>query len=93
MKLAIGSDHGGFDLKQVVMELLREEGVDYTDMGPETAESVDYPIYGQKVAEAVASGEYDRGIAICGTGVGISIAVNKVPGIRGSLCTNDIWLR
>lgn len=89
MKLAIGSDHGGFDLKQVVMELLREEGVDYTNMGPETAESVDYPVYGQKVAEAVASGEYDRGIAICGTGVGISIAVNKVPGIRGSLCTNE----
>ena len=78
MKLAIGSDHGGFELKQVVMELLREEGVDYTDMGPETAESVDYPVYGQKVAEAVASGEYDRGIAICGTGVGISIGLTRL---------------
>ncbi len=89
MKLAIGSDHGGFALKEVIKGLLEEEKVDYIDLGPETSDSVDYPIYGKKVAEAVSKGECDRGIAICGTGVGISIAVNKVPGIRGSLCTNE----
>lgn len=89
MKLAIGSDHGGFALKEVIKGLLEEEKVDFVDLGPDTPESVDYPVYGKKVAEAVAKGDCDRGIAICGTGVGISITVNKVPGIRGSLCTNE----
>ncbi|SEA40340.1 ribose 5-phosphate isomerase B [Eubacterium aggregans] len=89
MKIAIGSDHGGYELKEVIKALLSDEGIEYMDLGPENEESVDYPVYGQKVAEAVAGGQAERGIAICGTGVGISIAVNKIPGIRGSLCTNE----
>lgn len=89
MKIAIGSDHGGYELKEVIKALLSDEGIKYMDLGPENEESVDYPVYGQKVAEAVAGGQAERGIAICGTGVGISIAVNKIPGIRGSLCTNE----
>ncbi|SDY04152.1 ribose 5-phosphate isomerase B [Eubacterium barkeri] len=89
MKIAIGSDHGGYELKEVIKVLLSDEGIEYMDLGPENEESVDYPVYGQKVAEVVAGGQAERGIAICGTGVGISIAVNKIPGIRGSLCTNE----
>lgn len=89
MKIAIGSDHGGYELKEVIKALLSDEGIEYMDLGPENEESVDYPVYGQKVAEVVAGGQAERGIAICGTGVGISIAVNKIPGIRGSLCTNE----
>ena len=89
MKIAIGSDHGGYELKEVIKALLSDEGIEYMDLGPENEESVDYPVYGQKVAEAVAGDQAERGIAICGTGVGISIAVNKIPGIRGSLCTNE----
>ncbi|MGL4548445.1 RpiB/LacA/LacB family sugar-phosphate isomerase, partial [Eubacterium aggregans] len=89
MKIAIGSDHGGYELKEVIKALLSDEGIEYMDLGPENEESVDYSVYGQKVAEAVAGGQDKRGIAICGTGVGISIAVNKIPGIRGSLCTNE----
>lgn len=89
MKIVIGSDHGGYALKEEIKTLLADEGIDVVDAGCDSEESVDYPVYGQKVAETVAAGEADRGIAICGTGVGISIAVNKVPGIRGSLCTNE----
>ena len=90
MKIAIGSDHGGFDLKTVLIPFLKEQGVEVVDLGPDCGDvSVDYPKYGLKVAEAVKNGVAERGIAICGTGVGISIAVNKVPGIRGSLCTNE----
>jgi len=90
MKIAIGSDHGGYDLKTVLIPFLKEQGVEVVDLGPDTGDvSVDYPEYGLKVAEAVKNGVAERGIAICGTGVGISIAVNKVPGIRGSLCTNE----
>lgn len=89
MKIGIGSDHGGFELKEIIKGFLADEKVEFVDLGPDSEASVDYPIYGQRVAEAVADGTVDRGIAICGTGVGISIAVNKVPGIRGSLCTNE----
>ncbi len=84
--IAIGSDHGGFALKQEVMEHLREKGVEYKDFGTYTEESCDYPEYGEAVARAVASGECTRGIAICGTGIGISIAANKVRGIRAAVC-------
>lgn len=84
--LAIGSDHGGFTLKQEIMEHLREKGIAYKDFGTDTADSCDYPIYGEAVARAVASGECERGICICGTGIGISIAANKVKGIRAALC-------
>ncbi|MDD4508473.1 MAG: ribose 5-phosphate isomerase B [Eubacteriaceae bacterium] len=89
MKIAIGCDHGGFDLKQVIIPFLKEQSVDVVDVGTYSTESVDYPDYGLKVAEAVTGGKAERGIAICGTGVGICITVNKVPGIRGSLCTNE----
>ncbi|MBR4057610.1 MAG: ribose 5-phosphate isomerase B [Oscillospiraceae bacterium] len=84
--LAIGSDHGGYALKQEIMEHLREKGIAYKDFGTDTADSCDYPIYGEAVARAVASGECERGICICGTGIGISIAANKVKGIRAALC-------
>ena len=84
--LAIGSDHGGFALKQAIMEHLREKGVEYKDFGTYTEESCDYPEYGEAVARAVAGGECDRGIAICGTGIGISIAANKVRGVRAAVC-------
>lgn len=90
MKLAIGSDHGGYELKEYLLEYLAtREDVEVVDFGTNSPASVDYPIYGQAVAQAVTSGECDRGIAICGTGVGISIAVNKFKGIRASLCTNE----
>ncbi len=84
--IAIGSDHGGYTLKQTVMEHLKERGVEFKDYGTYSTDSCDYPDYGEKVARAVASGECEKGILICGTGIGISIAANKVPGIRAALC-------
>ena len=84
--LAIGSDHGGFALKQAILEHLREKGVEYKDFGTYTEDSCDYPEFGEAVARAVAGGECERGIAICGTGIGISIACNKVRGIRAAVC-------
>ncbi len=83
---AIGSDHGGYDLKQAIMAHLKERGVEYRDYGTFSTESCDYPDYGEAVARAVASGECERGIVVCGTGIGISIAANKVHGIRCALC-------
>ena len=84
--LAIGSDHGGFALKNEIMEHLASIGVEYKDFGTYTTESTDYPIYGEAVARAVVSGEYERGILVCGTGIGISISANKVHGARAALC-------
>jgi ribose 5-phosphate isomerase B len=89
MKIAIGSDHGGLALKEAIKPFLIERGHEVVDFGTGTTDSCDYPIYGQRVGEAVSFGDCDRGIAICGTGLGISMAVNKVPGIRGALCTNE----
>lgn len=86
MKIGIGSDHGGFELKEHIKKFLDEQGVEYIDYGTKTLDSVDYPEYGFKVAEAVKSGECDKGIVVCGTGIGISISCNKVPGIRCALC-------
>ncbi|MDD2573835.1 MAG: ribose 5-phosphate isomerase B [Bacillota bacterium] len=86
MKIAIGSDHGGFELKENIKEFLLSEGIEHTDFGTFDLSSVDYPDFAGEVASAVASGEYDRGILCCGTGIGISIAANKVPGIRAALC-------
>lgn len=88
MLIAIASDHGGFELKEKVKEHLRERNVKFVDLGTNSTESVDYPVYGKACAEAVASGKADRGIVICGTGIGISIAANKVKGIRCGLCTS-----
>ena len=86
--IAIGCDHGGFDLKQEIMAHLEKRGLEYKDFGTYTKDSCDYPVYGRAVAKAVASGECDRGIIICGTGIGISITANKIPGIRAALCTD-----
>ncbi|SKC56456.1 ribose 5-phosphate isomerase B [Maledivibacter halophilus] len=82
MKIAIGSDHGGYNLKEAIKNHLEEKGIEYKDFGTSSTESVDYPEFGMKVAEAVKSGDYDRGIVCCGTGIGISISANKVTGIR-----------
>lgn len=82
MKIALGCDHGGYNLKEAIKKYLEEKNVEYEDFGTYTIESVDYPAYGQKVAEAVASNSCDRGIVCCGTGIGISLAANKVEGIR-----------
>lgn len=90
MKIAISSDHGGNLLRQEIIQLLEERGVDYEDFGPQTDESVDYPDYASPVSEGVASGKFDRGILICGTGIGMSIAANKVKGIRCAL-VHDVF--
>ena len=84
--IAIGSDHGGFALKQEIMEHLKKRGLEYKDFGTYSEASCDYPVYGKAVAKAVAAGEYEKGIIICGTGIGISISANKVPGVRAALC-------
>jgi ribose 5-phosphate isomerase B len=88
MKIAIGSDHGGYALKEYIYQYLLEAGYEVTDFGTHNEESCDYPVYAQKVAEAVAAGKYQRGILLCGTGIGISIAANKVPGIRCALVSD-----
>lgn len=90
MKVAIGCDHAGFDLKEVVEATLRRLGAEVLDLGTDSRESVDYPDYGEKVGRAVASGQADFGIVLCGTGIGISIAANKVPGVRAALC-QDVY--
>ena len=84
--IAIGSDHAGFGLKEEIRQYLDEQGIEYTDYGAYNTESCDYPVYGEKVARAVASGQAERGIVICGTGIGISMAANKVKGIRCAVC-------
>ena len=86
--IALGCDHGGFQLKQAVMKHLDELGLEYKDYGTYNEESCDYPVYGEAVANAIVKGECDRGIIICGTGIGISIAANKVDGIRATLCSD-----
>ena len=86
--IAIGCDHGGFALKQEIMAHLRERGLAFRDMGTYTAESCDYPEYSKAVAHAVASGECEKGIVICGTGIGVSITANKVRGVRCALCAD-----
>ncbi len=88
--IAIGSDHGGYDLKVQVIKYLEEKGLEYKDFGCKDKSSVDYPIYGKAVAEAVANGECEKGIVICTTGIGISIAANKVQGIRCALCSETL---
>ena len=88
--IAIGSDHGGYDLRVAVMKHLDELGLEYKDMGCPDKSSCDYPVYGKAVAKAVQSGECDRGIVICTTGIGISITANKFKGIRCALCADSL---
>lgn len=84
--IAIGSDHGGYDLKQAIIEYLKEKGIAYKDFGCQDKSSCDYPVFGRAAAEAVASGECEKGIVICTTGIGISMAANKIEGVRCALC-------
>jgi len=86
LKIAVGSDHAGYKLKEEVVDLLRTDGYDFKDFGTFNEDSVDYPDVAREVAEAVTSGDYDRGILVCGTGIGMCITANKVPGIRAALC-------
>lgn len=91
--IAIGSDHGGFNLKETIIDYLKEQGIAFKDYGCYDTNSCDYPIYGRTVAEAVAKGECDKGIVICTTGIGISITANKVKGIRCALCADTVSAR
>lgn len=89
MKVAIGCDHAGYELKEKVKAKLTNDGYEVVDVGTNSTDSVDYPIFGKAVGEKVATGECERGIAICGTGIGISIACNKVKGVRAALCNTE----
>lgn len=93
MLVALGSDHGGYDLKQEVIGYLKEKGIAFKEFGCMGKESCDYPEYGRAAAEAVAGGECDMGIVICTTGIGISIVANKVKGIRCALCADTVSAR
>ena len=88
MKIALGCDHGGINLKKEIIKYLESEGYEFKDFGTYTTDSCDYPDYALPVAEAVVNKEFDFGILICGTGIGIGIAANKVPGIRAALCSD-----
>lgn len=90
MKIAIGCDHGGYELKETILAHLRERGETVDDKGCFSTESVDYPVYAKLVADDVAAGKADLGILICGTGIGMSMCANKVPGIRAALC-HDVF--
>ena len=89
MKIAIASDHGGYELKENIKKYLESRDIETVDLGTYSEESVDYPAFGKACGDAVASGKVDRGIVCCGTGIGISIAANKVKGIRCALCTDE----
>ena len=91
--IAIACDHGGFDLKPAVIEVLNEFGLEYLDLGTNSRESVDYPIYGERAARAVASGQCELGIVLCGTGLGIGMAANKIHGIRCATCNDTFSAR
>lgn len=88
--IALGSDHGGYDLKQEVIRYLEENKIEYKDFGCLDKSSCDYPEFGRAAAQAVASGECEKGIVICTTGIGISISANKVPGVRCALCADTL---
>lgn len=89
MKIAVGCDHGGVVLKETILQILNERDIEYIDCGANVGESVDYPLYAKKVALLIQSGACDRGIVMCGTGIGISIVANKFKGIRATLCNDE----
>ena len=88
--IALGCDHGGYDLKMSVIKHLEERGIEYKDFGCLTKDSCDYPVFGRAAAEAVASGECEKGIVICTTGIGVSICANKIDGVRCALCSDSV---
>lgn len=88
MILAIGSDHGGFELKESIKQYLVERGTEFRDFGGYDGASCDYPVVAEAVGRAVASGEFERGLLFCGTGIGVSIAANKIPGVRAACCSD-----
>lgn len=90
MKIAIASDHAALELKAELVRWLGENGHDVTDLGPHSADSVDYPDYGYKLAQQIAAGAVDKGIALCGSGIGISIAVNRDPAVRCALVSEPV---
>ena len=90
MRIALGADHAGYELKGLLADMLEAAGYELLDLGTTGPESVDYPDYGAAVGRAVADGRADRGVLVCGTGVGIGIAANKVPGVRAAIC-NDLF--
>ncbi|MGN0165374.1 MAG: ribose 5-phosphate isomerase B [Lachnospiraceae bacterium] len=91
--IALGCDHGGYELMQTVKKHLEEKGLEYKDFGTYSTDSCDYPVFAKKAAEAVLDGSCDRGIVICSTGIGISIAANRYPGIRCGLCHDTMTAR
>jgi len=91
--VALASDHAGVELKEVLKSELAARGIEILDLGTNSTESVDYPDYGKALAEAVAAGRADRGVAVCGSGIGISIAANRVPGVRAALCHDSLDAR
>ncbi len=93
MKIGIGCDHAGLEMKKEILALLDTLEVEYHDFGTDSNESVDYPDVARPVAEAVAAGEYDRGILVCGTGIGMEMTANRVPGIRAANCFNEYMAR
>jgi len=93
MKIALGSDHGGYQLKENMKKYLKEQNIEYVDFGCQSEKSVDYPDVGFKVAIEVKKGKYNKGILICGTGIGMSVVANKVRGIRAALCNNEFIAR
>ncbi len=93
MKIGIGNDHSSVEMKQQIKEFIEQMGHEVVDFGTNSTESCDYPVYGEKVAEAVVAGEVERGIVICGTGIGISLAANKVKGIRCVVCSEPYSAR
>jgi ribose 5-phosphate isomerase B len=93
MRIVIGADHAGFDLKQIIAEYLRHRGYEVIDKGTDSDDPVDYPDFAEAVAKVIVDGQADRGVLICGSGVGTSVAANKVPGIRAGLCHNTYSAR
>ena len=93
MKIAIGSDHAGYEAKQALVEHLRREGLEFLDFGTYTEKSCDYPDFAVLVALSVARGEVDRGVLLCGTGIGMSISANKIDGVRAALCHDEQTVR
>lgn len=91
--IAIGSDHAGFKIKESIKDFFQREGIDYKDFGTNSTESVDYPEFARKVSESVAEFESEKGILVCGTGIGVCIAANKIKGIRAALCHNVNYAR